>query len=48
MGLVDAAPIVAAASAMKSEEQGAIVSRGKELDPNAGTALIAGPLLGTL
>ena len=44
MGIGDAAPIVAAASAMNSKEEGAIeVFAVKDLDRNKGTALLAAP-----
>ena len=44
MGIGDAAPIVAAASAMNSKEEEAIVVFAvKDLVPNAGVALFAAP-----
>ena len=44
MGIGDAAPIVAAASAMNSKEEEAIgYFAVRDLDPNKGTALLAVP-----
>ena len=44
MGIGDAAPIVAAASAMNSKEEEAIgYFAVRDLDPNKGTALLAAP-----